>query len=210
MTAALSSMVPTGDNHVTRQVDFAKQSGDAYPLTMVIYAMVPTSGASVKKAAAIARFLDFVAGPGQRRGLNVGELPPGFVPVTAAMREHTRQVATLVAGQAGNPSRQPAGPSATASSPASDPPASSSPSPSTSPTPTATANQRIVTVALKTAQTSNMMRYALPVLLIFGGVATLAGASSWVVTAAGPAISERARRARRSRRSRRSRSGRRS
>ncbi len=35
---------------------------------MVIYAMVPTSGVSAAKAAAIARFLDFVAGPASSRG----------------------------------------------------------------------------------------------------------------------------------------------
>ncbi len=50
---------------------------------MVIYAMVPTSGTSSHKAAAIAEFLDYVAGPGQHRGLNVGELPPGYLPLPA-------------------------------------------------------------------------------------------------------------------------------
>ena len=51
--------------HVTQEIDLRQaRTRPAYPLTMVIYAMVPTSGVSDAKAAAIARFLDYVAGPG--------------------------------------------------------------------------------------------------------------------------------------------------
>ena len=52
----------------------ASNNKAAYPLTMVIYAMVPTSGASEAKAAAIARFLDFAAGAGQKQGVQPGNL----------------------------------------------------------------------------------------------------------------------------------------
>jgi hypothetical protein len=195
MAAALPSMVATGGNHVTRQVDFARQPADAYPLTMVIYAMVPTSGTSAKKAAAIARFLDYVAGPGQRRGLAVGELPPGFVPLTSRMRAQTVHAALLVARQAGGDPKP--HPPASSSPPATSPtaPASTSQSPSPSATPAAspspTPRARVVTVALKSAQTAGPLRYALPALLIIGGLSTLAGASSLM---AGAGVTERLRR----------------
>ena len=102
MRAALSSLVPTGGNKVTESIDFSKQKPGAYPLTMVIYAMVPTSGVSAKKADAIARFLDFAAGPGQKRGVQPGELPPGFLPLPASMRAETVAAASKVLHQVGN------------------------------------------------------------------------------------------------------------
>src|ERR1022692_4129754 len=84
MAAALPSLTASGGSHITKDIDYAKQQAGAYPLTMVIYAMVPTSGVSATKAAAIARFLDFVAGPGQVRGDEPGQLPTGYLPLTAA------------------------------------------------------------------------------------------------------------------------------
>ena len=53
-----------------------------------------------------------------------------------------------------------------------------------------------MTVALKSAQTAGLIRYALPVLLIVGGAATLGGASSLMLGSAA-AIEERVRRLRR-------------
>ena len=199
MGAALPSMMPTGGNHVTRQVDFARQPAGAYPLTMVIYAMVPTSGTSAKKAAAIARFLDYVAGPGQRRGLEVGELPPGFVPLTRRMRTQTMHAALLVARQAGgNPKPRSTPNSPTATSSPTDPPSTASQSPSPSATPTAapspTPRVMVVTVALKAAPTVGLLRFTLPALLIVGGLATLVGASSLIAGTAGAGVTERLRR----------------
>ena len=69
---------------------------------MVIYAMAPTSGLAHAKAAAIARFLDFAAGAGQTPGLQPGQLAPGYLPLTAALRAETRKAATDVANQTGN------------------------------------------------------------------------------------------------------------
>ena len=209
MAAALPSMATTGGNHITKQVDFSKQRAGAYPLTMVIYAMVPTSGTSAKKAAAIARFLDYVAGPGQRRGLQTGELPPGFVPLNARMRTQTMHAALLVARQSGgHPKPSPSSPTGT-SSPG-DPPSTASQAPSPSATPTAapspTPTVRVVTIALKSAQTAGLLRYALPALLIVGGLVTLAGASSLIAGTAGAGVTERLRRIGRLRRRSRSKS----
>ena len=75
MTAAAQDLTSTGSG--TQQVSLANTNPDAYPLTMIVYAMVPTSGASHTKAAAIARFLDYVAGPGQQAGIGAGQFPGG-------------------------------------------------------------------------------------------------------------------------------------
>ncbi len=192
MAAAIPSLITTKANHITQRVDYKKQTAGAYPLTMVIYAMVPTSGVKPAKAAAIARFLDYVAGPGQTPGVRPGQLPPGYLPLPANLRAETIKAATLVRNQKGNtlnpkPSTSPS-PSASAS-------ASSSPSASPSPSHTRL-GQGVVTVTLKSAQSAGAIRYALPVLLIVGGAATLGGASSLMLGNAA-AIEERLRRLRR-------------
>jgi hypothetical protein len=188
--AAIPSLRDAGGNHITQRVNYTKQSAGAYPLTMVIYAMVPTSGEKPAKAAAIARFLDYVLGPGQRPGVRPGNLAPGYLPLTAKMRAQTLRAATLVRNQKGNrlnpkPSASPS-PSASSSAVA-----SASPSPSPSPTPGQ--GVRIIT---QSAQTTGPIRYVLPALLIVGGLATLGGASSLMVGNAAT-IEERLRRLRR-------------
>src|SRR6185437_10996689 len=75
MAAALPALVGSSKNHITQQVNYTKVAKDAYPLTMVIYALVPTSHVKQAKADAIAHFLQYVAGPGQTPGLQPGDLP---------------------------------------------------------------------------------------------------------------------------------------
>ena len=97
MDAALQDLSKMGDG--TKQPNPASTNKDAYPLTMVVYAVVPTSGISHAKAAAIAKFLDFAAGAGQHTGVQPGQLPPGFAPLPASMRAQTRQDASDVLHQ---------------------------------------------------------------------------------------------------------------
>ena len=56
----------------------------AYPGTMLVYAAVPTSGLSASDASDYAAMLTFAAGPGQTTGEGVGQLPPGYLPITSA------------------------------------------------------------------------------------------------------------------------------
>ncbi|SEL03601.1 hypothetical protein [Streptacidiphilus jiangxiensis] len=60
----------------------------AYPLTTVQYAMLPTQGVQAAKVAKIVAFLDRAGSPtgGQQAGFQPGQLAPGFVPLTAAQR----------------------------------------------------------------------------------------------------------------------------
>ena len=190
MAAALPAMT-TAKGNITQQVDYAKLAKGAYPLTMVIYALVPTSGEKPAKAAAIARFLDYVATTGQHPGLQPGDLAPGYLPLTAKMRAETTRVAAEVRAQSGG-SASPAPSTTPSSSPTASPSVSpGSPSASGSPGP----SRGVVTIALKSAQTTGAIRYVLPALLILGGLATLGGASSLAAGSAG--LTARVRRLRR-------------
>jgi ABC-type phosphate transport system substrate-binding protein len=97
MAAALSHMVSDGSG--TLQVNLKNKDPHAYPLTMVIYAMAPTSGLSHAKARAIARFIDYAVGPGQTPGLGPGHLPAGYLPLTAKLRAQARKAAAQIAAQ---------------------------------------------------------------------------------------------------------------
>ena len=100
MTAALGEMQTSG-NHITQQQNDHGKVKNAYPLTMVIYALVPTGGISKTKAAKIAQFLDFVADSGQRPGALPGQLAPGYLPLTSSMRAQTLKAAQEVLDQSG-------------------------------------------------------------------------------------------------------------
>lgn len=186
MAAAFPSLVARG-NHITQTVDYNKQTAGAYPLTMVIYAMVPTSGVKPARAKAIAAFLDYLAGPGQKPGVQPGNLAPGYLPLPAKLRAETLNVASLVRAQKGdsaNPAgRSPSLPAGTLSTP--------TPGPSST-----RLGAGVKTVALKGAQTADLIRYTLPVLLIAGGAVTVGGTSS-LILGSQAALIERVRRLRR-------------
>ncbi len=188
MAAALKSMT-TAKNGVTQQVNLASKNPAEYPLTMVVYALVPVSGVSAKKAAEISRWLDYVVGPGQAKGELPGKLPYGYLPLPASMRAKARAVAVEVKDQSGGTSSSPsptATPTDTDTAPATtdtDPSTDTDPTPTTSvttapsPTPAPVATPTISMVALQRPPTAGMTRYALPVVLIVAGLAALLGAS---------------------------------
>ncbi len=111
----------------------------AYPGTMVVYAAIPTSGLSATDAADYASFLQFAATTGQTPGSGVGQLPPGYLPLTeadglGALAAYTEAAATDVAAQNGQvPPLTPAaarGSATATSASATSSSATSSPSPS--------------------------------------------------------------------------------
>jgi hypothetical protein len=167
MLAAVEHDMTTAKNKVTQQVDSGRKVKDAYPLTMVIYAMVPTSGISRAKAAKIAQWLDFVAGQGQQPG----ELPAGYVPLTAGMQAQTLKAAGEVLNRSGNRhAKATASPTAAAT---------------TTPAPRSTSVIGLGDVA--DPATSGMARYAVPVLLITGGMLAVAASVSLVLGRSGAA-----------------------
>lgn len=75
-------------------------SASAYPGTMLVSTVVPTTGLPKSEAAAYAATLRYIAGPGQVSGGNLGQLPAGYLPVTAANglgAEHAYAVAAAAA-----------------------------------------------------------------------------------------------------------------
>jgi hypothetical protein len=100
MTAAVDTMITNRDG-ITQDDNENTTNPDAYPLTMVVYAMVPTSHTPKAEAAKIAQWLDYVAGAGQVQGTGAGQLPAGYLPLTARMRAQTLQAAYDVLHQNG-------------------------------------------------------------------------------------------------------------
>lgn len=101
MSAAVASM-QTNPDKITQFQDFGQTSPDAYPLTEVQYAMVPTCGLSTATAGAVSGFLTRVAGdPAQLYGTDVGELPPfgGYLALNDAQRAQTLAAAQAVSSQ---------------------------------------------------------------------------------------------------------------
>jgi hypothetical protein len=171
MLAAVEHDMTTAKNKVTQQVDPDRKVKDAYPLTMVIYAMVPTSRISKAKAAKIAQWLDFVAGQGQQPGDQPGELPAGYVPLTAGMRAQTLKAASEVLNRSGDRHAK-AAPSPIAAS-------------TTKPAPRSTSVIGLGDVA--DPATSGIARYAVPVLLITGGMLAVAASVSLALGRTGAA-----------------------
>jgi hypothetical protein len=90
----------------TKAITTKPADAAAYPGTMVVYAAVPTIGLSGTDANDFAKLLRFAAGAGQRPGLDVGELPPGYLPMTTAnglgrLASYTEAAADAVAAQQG-------------------------------------------------------------------------------------------------------------
>jgi hypothetical protein len=100
MRAAVQDMI-TNQDGITQDDNENAINLDAYPWTMVVYAMVPTAGISHRKAVAIARWLDYVAGPGQVSGTTPGQLPGGYLPLDARQRAQTLKAAREVLHQTG-------------------------------------------------------------------------------------------------------------
>lgn len=184
MTAAVNGMI-TARNGITENLSQTRKVPGAYPLTMVIYAMVPTGGVSKQTAAKIAQWLDFVAGPGQQSGNAPGQLPPGFLPLTAKMRAETLKAATEVLDQSGDKKSGGTSGSKTATSAGT----STSPAATASPAPSPTSTQPTVSLGYTTnPPTSGAARYALPILLITAGLLAVAGSFALLVGRNGVAL----------------------
>ena len=88
--------------------DPAVVRGGGYPLTLNAYALVDVSKTTQAQNDAFATILEYAAGDGQRSGTSVGQLPPGYSPLSAGLAGRTRAAALLLR----NPSSLLPGPSA--------------------------------------------------------------------------------------------------
>jgi len=76
--------------------DFSKQTAGAYPLAEVAYAALNVCDADAQSRSDYAKFLSYVAGAGQTPGLDVGNLPLGYLPLTSAQRAIDKSVASTL------------------------------------------------------------------------------------------------------------------
>jgi hypothetical protein len=107
LRAAAALLQPDGKTG-TWPIPYAQfdKSTTAYPGTMVVYAAVPTSGLPAVDASDYSSLLQFIATTGQTAGLGVGQLPPGYLPMTKAnglgpLADYTWAAAADVAAQKG-------------------------------------------------------------------------------------------------------------
>ncbi|MFE4537281.1 hypothetical protein ACFRKB_19710 [Streptomyces scopuliridis] len=85
----------------------ATAKSGAYPLTAVVYAMAPVDQ-PVDARQDYARLIRYAAGAGQTQGLTPGELPPGYAPMTKALRDQALSAADqLERGKVADPAATP-------------------------------------------------------------------------------------------------------
>jgi hypothetical protein len=84
---AAAKLLKANKAAATWTLDYAKLSTpegrSAYPGAMPVYAVVPTKGLDQKLSTELAKFLCYASGEGQVSGLANGQLPPGYLPLTA-------------------------------------------------------------------------------------------------------------------------------
>jgi hypothetical protein len=102
MSAALGAMKADRATGVL-QPDPNTTVADAYPLTTVTYAATVPSLLTAQQSEAYSALLRYAAGPGQQTGANLGQLPPGYLPLTPALVAQTLAAARLVAAGPGQP-----------------------------------------------------------------------------------------------------------
>jgi hypothetical protein len=210
---AAAQMMEPDDKVGTWTVPYSKMrtasaGKSAYPGTMLISTDMPTQGLTKAVASQYGRFLSFAAADGQHPGFGSGQLPPGYVPMTAAnglgkMAAYTKAAAIDVIAQNSkvpsprNPqapgnSSQPSpssgsstsGSSASGSqpSPTSSPGASASPSASPS-TPTTSAGPNTTQhVAFTSDVRSAITGAILPLVLLIALIAATVAFGVWQLT----------------------------
>jgi hypothetical protein len=96
ITAAGDHLAQTGVQGV-QQPDLTTTDPAAYPLSLLGYAGVTTVGTPAAACSAYAELLNYAAADGQTAGTSIGDLPPGYVPLSATLRAQTAAAAKTVA-----------------------------------------------------------------------------------------------------------------
>ncbi|BBH16980.1 hypothetical protein Back2_12670 [Nocardioides baekrokdamisoli] len=82
---AATQFAPTGTHGLLASTGKADYAGGAYPLAIPVYAAIAPSMALVDRRAYASAF-GYVLDNGQRPGFDVGNLPPGYAPLTANLQ----------------------------------------------------------------------------------------------------------------------------
>ena len=95
LVAGLQSMAPRAEPAVREPTPNASAPG-AYPLTTLTYAAITPLALTTQARSDYAAFLDYVAGPGQVSGLDLGQLPRGYAPLPNVLRAQSELAADVV------------------------------------------------------------------------------------------------------------------
>ena len=213
MAAALASM-KTNPDKITQYQDFSSTSPNAYPLTEVQYAMVPTCGLASSKVRAVSNFLGDVSSS-QLIGTSTGELPAfgGYLPLTPAQQAQVQTAAQAVSSQSctspppdttvggqhpgnnstttgsGTSSGGGAGgggtPASTTPTAAGTPAGSSLPGSSPTAKPKSTVSAEPVALGMKGADDGGLAKIMLPIALVLGGLLALGGPLAYAAGTSG-------------------------
>ncbi|MFI7585514.1 hypothetical protein ACIB24_00395 [Spongisporangium articulatum] len=154
----------------------------AYPLTEVTYGVTAPNILDQAAANDYATFIKYAVGSGQKEGAGVGELPPGYLPLTAKLKAQALAAAAEIKARKGPKKTATTDDSNTSgsgktsgtggsSSPASTPSASASPTPPATPVATASA----VPTSYTPGVAAVFGRYGLLIALTLGSCALIAG-----------------------------------
>jgi hypothetical protein len=216
LAAAEKDMTVNPDGQ-TRAANFTVKDAAAYPLTVIDYAMVPTSGTAATKVRQLVDMLTYVTGSGQTTGLTPGDLPPGYLPVPADLKAADTAAIDAVQKQSGRipsvggvpvPSSQPpastpptsapvAAPAVAGSGPIASPPLAPAATPSApqtvKPSTTLTHRQSLVAATIQYRPQSRSLgaiRWVFPLLLLVAGLAAIAGPAVLFSATTGRSLAE--------------------
>jgi hypothetical protein len=96
MSAALGAMTHDPATGLL-QPDPNTTAADAYPLTTITYAATVPALLSASQREVYSTLLRYAAGSGQQTGVALGQLPPGYLPLTPSLAAQTLTAAKLVA-----------------------------------------------------------------------------------------------------------------
>jgi hypothetical protein len=95
LAAGLASMSPGAEPQVLEPTGSSTTKG-AYPLTTLTYAAIAPLALDSQARSEYAAFLDYAAGPGQVAGAELGQLPVGYLPLPAELKQQAAAAATTV------------------------------------------------------------------------------------------------------------------
>lgn len=95
LTAGVNAMKP-GKVAKLLEPDAKVDAPGAYPLTTITYAAITPLALEARARAEYAAFLGYGTGDGQRPGLKVGQLPPGYAPLPPALQAQAKEAVTAI------------------------------------------------------------------------------------------------------------------
>ncbi|MSX21468.1 MAG: hypothetical protein F2673_03045 [Actinobacteria bacterium] len=95
LVAGVAAMAP-GEEPTFLEPKLSTPAPDAYPLTTLTYAAISPLAISTAARADYAAFLKYAAEQGQQAGLALGDLPPGYVPLSETLKAQATEAAAKV------------------------------------------------------------------------------------------------------------------